>query len=112
MDEESMTVWHQCLPNDVVNKRELYAQRRAERTAERSAYREDWPIRKEVALFNIEPKEASTWDDDDERWNGAFIMMSESEDTTKSEEDDKEYFLATDFSIICVNLFVMNLLVV
>ncbi|KAE8794069.1 hypothetical protein D1007_31229 [Hordeum vulgare] len=65
-------------------------QRRAERRAEQDAYREDIRTRKEVALFNIELKEASTWDDYDERWTDAFITMSESENTTESEEDDKE----------------------
>lgn len=46
-------------------------------------------MRKQAVLFNIELKEASTWDPNDERWNDAFITTEESEeDTTESEEND------------------------
>ena len=31
MDEEAMTLWHQHFPQDIINEREFYAQRRAER---------------------------------------------------------------------------------
>ncbi|XBH63821.1 hypothetical protein VPH35_117711 [Triticum aestivum] len=85
MDEEAMAVWGQRFPEDVVNKREFYTQRRVERWAERAAYHEDMHTRKAAALFNIELKEASTWDSDDERWIVAFIPTSEwEEDTTES----------------------------
>lgn len=87
MDKEAMAVWRQRFPKDVINEREFYAQR----GAERASYHEDRRTRKEAALFNIELKEASTWYDD-ERWNDAFITTSESEDTsdtTESEEDDE-----------------------
>ena len=44
MDEEAMALWRQQFPQDIINEREFYAQRRAEREkrrAERAAYRED-----------------------------------------------------------------------
>ena len=44
MEEEAMALWRQHFPQDIINKREFYAQRRAERDkrrAERSAYREE-----------------------------------------------------------------------
>ena len=31
MDEEAMALWRQCFPQDIINEREFYAQRRAER---------------------------------------------------------------------------------
>ena len=44
MDEEAMALWCQHFPQDIINEREFYAQRRAERDkrrVERAAYRED-----------------------------------------------------------------------
>ena len=44
MDEEDMALWRQHFPQDIINEREFYEQRRAERDkrrAERAAYRED-----------------------------------------------------------------------
>ena len=44
MDEESIALWRQRFPQDIINEREFYVQRRAEREerrAERAAYRED-----------------------------------------------------------------------
>ena len=44
MDEEAMVLWRQCFPQDIINEREFYAQRRAEREkrrVKRAAYRED-----------------------------------------------------------------------
>ena len=44
MDEEAMALWRQHFPQDIINEREVYAQRRAERDkrrAERAAYHED-----------------------------------------------------------------------
>ncbi|XP_020191896.1 uncharacterized protein [Aegilops tauschii subsp. strangulata] len=69
MDEEAMAVWRQCFPEDVANEREIYAQRRADR----AAYHEDRRTRKADALFNVELKEVSSWDSNDERWIDAFI---------------------------------------
>ncbi|XP_044415831.1 ethylene-responsive transcription factor 3-like, partial [Triticum aestivum] len=54
MDEESMVLWRQHFPQDIINERDLYAQRRAERDkrrVERSAYREDKRRRKADAQF-------------------------------------------------------------
>ncbi|XP_037463843.1 ethylene-responsive transcription factor ERF071-like, partial [Triticum dicoccoides] len=56
MDEEAMAVWHQHFPHDIINEREFYAQRAAEREkrrAERAAYREDKCRRKADAQFNM-----------------------------------------------------------
>ena len=49
MDEEAMALWRQRFPQDIINEREFYAQRRAEREkrrAERVAYHEDKHRRK------------------------------------------------------------------
>ena len=56
MDEEAMALWRQHFPQDIINEREFYAQRRAERDkrrAERAAYREDKRRRKADAQFNM-----------------------------------------------------------
>ncbi|XP_020189287.1 uncharacterized protein [Aegilops tauschii subsp. strangulata] len=91
MDEEAMAVWRQRFPKDVINELEFYTQRKAERRAERAAYREDMRTWTAAAPFNIELKEASTWHSNDERWIDAFITTSESEeDTTESESLSEE----------------------
>ena len=36
MDEEAMALWHQHFPQDIINEREFYAQRRAERDRRRA----------------------------------------------------------------------------
>ena len=44
MDEEAMALWRQRFPQDIINEREFYELRRAERDkrrAERAAYHED-----------------------------------------------------------------------
>ena len=49
MDGEAMALWRQHFPQDIINEREFYTQRRAERDkrrAERAAYREDKRRRK------------------------------------------------------------------
>ena len=56
MDKEAIALWRQHFPQDIINKREFYAQRRAERDkrrAERAAYREDKRRRKADAIFNM-----------------------------------------------------------
>ena len=56
MDEEAKAVWRQHFPQDIINKREIYAQRREERDkrrAERAAYHEDKRRRKADAQFNM-----------------------------------------------------------
>jgi len=85
MDEEAMALWHQCFPQDIINKRELYAQRRVEREkrrAERTAYREDKRMRKAAAQFNIKLGASSPWDSDNDRYLAAYVKMSE-EDITE-----------------------------
>ena len=56
MDEEAMALWRQHFPQDIINEREFYAQRRAERDkrrAEQAAYCEDKRRRKTDAQFNM-----------------------------------------------------------
>ncbi|KAE8785236.1 Ethylene-responsive transcription factor CRF1 [Hordeum vulgare] len=89
MDEHAMATWRQQFSQDVLDERALFAQRSAERRAERAVYREDMRTRKQAILFNMELKGASTWDSDDERWVDAFITTEES-DTGASKEDDEE----------------------
>ncbi|XP_073363579.1 uncharacterized protein [Aegilops tauschii subsp. strangulata] len=92
MDEEAMALWRQRFPHDVINEREFYAQRRAEREerrAERAAYREDRCTRKATAQFNIDLGAASSWDSEDDRYLDAFIETSE-EDITEAESEEEE----------------------
>ncbi|KAE8813902.1 hypothetical protein D1007_08815 [Hordeum vulgare] len=89
MHEHVMAEWHRQFPQDVLDEREFFAQRREERRAKQAAYREDRRMQKQAALFEVELKEESTWSSDDERWAHAFIMTKES-DTCASEEDDEE----------------------
>ena len=85
MDEEAMVLWHQHFPHDIINEREFYAQRRAER----AAYREDKRTRKVDAQFNMRLGPASPWESDDDRYFHAYIETSE-EDITEEESDDEE----------------------
>lgn len=92
MDEEAMALWRQCFPQDIINEREFYAQRRAERDkrrAERAAYREDKRRRKADAQFNMRLGAASPWESDDDRYLHAYSQTSE-EDITEEESDDEE----------------------
>ncbi|KAE8808558.1 Ethylene-responsive transcription factor CRF1 [Hordeum vulgare] len=50
MDEHAMTGWCRQSPQDVLEKREFFVQRRAER-AEQAAYREDRRTRKQAHSF-------------------------------------------------------------
>ena len=64
MGEEAMALWRQHFPQDIINKREFYVQRRAERDkrrAERAAYHEDKRRRKADAQFNMRLGAASPW---------------------------------------------------
>ena len=68
MDEKAMALWRQHFPQDIINEREFYVQRRAERDkrrAERAAYREDKRRRKADAQFNMRLGGASPWEYDD-----------------------------------------------
>ena len=69
MDDEAMALWRQHFSQDIINEREFYAQRRAERDkrrAERAAYREDKRRRKADAQFNMRLGAASPWESDDD----------------------------------------------
>ena len=92
MDEEGRALWHQRFPQDIINEREFYVQRRAEREkrrAERAAYCEDKRRRKADAQFNMRLGAASPWESDDDRYLHAYIETSE-EDITEEESDDEE----------------------
>ncbi|XBH64430.1 hypothetical protein VPH35_118195 [Triticum aestivum] len=92
MDEEAMALWRQHFPQDIINERKFYAQRRAEREkrrAERAAYREDKRTRKADAQFNMRLGAASPWESDDDRYLHAYIETSE-EDITEEESDEEE----------------------
>ena len=69
MDDEAMALWRQRFPQDIINEREFYAQRRVERDkrrAERAAYREDKRRQKADAQFNMRPGAALPWESDDD----------------------------------------------
>ena len=92
MDEEAMALWRQHFPQDIINEREFYVQRWAERDkrrAERAAYREDKHRPKADSLLNMRLGAASPWESDDDRYLHAYSQMSE-EHITEEESDDKE----------------------
>ena len=75
MDEEAIALWRQRFLQDIINEREFYAQRRAERDkrrAERAAYRGDKRRRKADAQFNMRVGAASPWESDDDRYLHAY----------------------------------------
>ena len=87
MDEEAMELWHQHFPQDIINEREFYAQRRVERDkrrAEQAAYREDKRRRKADAQFNMRLGVASPYESDDDWYLHAYSQTSE-EDITEEE---------------------------
>ncbi|XP_020188495.1 uncharacterized protein [Aegilops tauschii subsp. strangulata] len=92
MDVEAMAVWCERFPQDIVNERQFYKQRRTEREArrtERAAYREDKRARKQAAQLKMKLGEASSRGFQDERYADAYIQTSE-EDITKSESENDE----------------------
>ena len=85
-------LWRQHFPQDIINEREFYAQRRAERDktrAERAAYHEDKRRRKEDAQFNMRLGAASPWESSDDRYLHAYSQTSE-KDITDEESDNEE----------------------
>ena len=85
-------LWRQHFPQDIINERMFYAQRRAERDkrrAERAAYREDKRRRKADAQFNMRLGAASPWESDDDRYLHAYSQTSE-EDIIEEDSDDEE----------------------
>ena len=80
------------LPAGLINEREFYAQRRAERDkrrAELAAYRKEKRRRKADAQFNMRLGAASPWESDDDRYLHAYSQTSE-KDITEEESDDEE----------------------
>ncbi|KAE8790652.1 Ethylene-responsive transcription factor CRF1 [Hordeum vulgare] len=84
MDEEAMVLWHQHFPQDVANKNAFWVERRATRRAECADRRR----RKALAISQCELGQASFFDEDDPRWEDAFLLTPE--DTTEEEDDDSE----------------------
>ncbi|XBJ15211.1 hypothetical protein VPH35_007152 [Triticum aestivum] len=92
MDEEAMVLWSQHFPQDIINEREFYVQRRAERDKRRvgrAAYHEDKHRQKADAQFNMSLGAASPWESDDDRYLHAYSQTSE-EDITEEESDNEE----------------------
>ena len=85
MEEEAIALWRQCFSQDIINEREFYAQRRAER----AAYRGDKCRRKADAQFNMRLGAASPWESDDDRYLHAYSQTSE-ENITEEDSDDEE----------------------
>ncbi|KAE8783316.1 t-complex protein 1 subunit eta [Hordeum vulgare] len=93
MDEHAMAEWRRQFPQDVLNEREFFVQRRAKREkkrVEQAAYREDRRTGKQAAFFQMELKESSTWSSHDERWVDASITMEKSDTGASESEDDEE----------------------
>ena len=93
LPSKTVVIPYTCgLSQDIINEREFYAQRRAERDkrkAERAAYREDKRRRKADAQFNMRLGAASPWESDVDRYLHAYSQTSE-EDITEEESDDEE----------------------
>ena len=91
-DVEALVVWRGGFPQDIVDERQFYKQRRTEREArrtERAAYREDKRARKQAAQLKLKLRETSGWDFEDEQHADAYIQTSE-EDITESESESDE----------------------
>ena len=91
-DVEALVVWRGGFPQDIVDERQFYKQRRLERDArrrERAAYREDKRSRKQAAQLKLKLRETSGWDFEDEQLSDAYLQTSE-EDITESESESDE----------------------
>ena len=87
-----MALWRQHFPQDIINEREFYAQRRAERDkrrAERAAYREDKRRRKADAQFNMRLEAVSPWESDGDRYLHTYSQTS-AEDFIGEESGNEE----------------------
>ena len=85
MDVQALVVWRERFPQDIVDERQFYEQRRTERKAwrtERAAYREGKRTRKLTAQMRPRLRETSGWDFTDEHFVDAYIQTSE-EDITE-----------------------------
>nr|XP_020199971.1 ethylene-responsive transcription factor 5-like [Aegilops tauschii subsp. strangulata] len=93
MDMEAMVVWRERFPQDIVDERQFYKQRRTEREArrtERAAYREDKGARKQAAQLKLKLRETSGWYFEDEQYADAYIHTSEEDITESESESDDE----------------------
>ena len=91
-DVEALVVWRGGFPQDIVDERQFYKQRRLERDArrrERAAYREDKRSRKQAAQLKLKLRETAGWDFEDEAYADAYIQTSE-EDITEPESESDE----------------------
>ncbi|XBH85417.1 hypothetical protein VPH35_073336 [Triticum aestivum] len=92
MDLQALVLWRKCFPQDIVDERQFYEQRRMERKArrtERAGYREGKRTRKLTAQMRLRLRETSGWDFADEHAADDYIQTSE-EDITESESDSDE----------------------
>ncbi|XP_020162137.1 uncharacterized protein [Aegilops tauschii subsp. strangulata] len=86
MDVQALVLWRERFPQDIVDERQFYEQRRTERKArrtERASYREGKRARKLAAQMRLRLRETSGWDFTDEHSADAYIQTSE-EDITES----------------------------
>ncbi|KAE8767648.1 Ethylene-responsive transcription factor CRF1 [Hordeum vulgare] len=67
MDEHAMEAWRRQFLQDVLDERQFFTQRRAEKRAEQAAYRAVRRTQKQAGLFQMELEEASTWSSENER---------------------------------------------
>ncbi|KAE8770709.1 Ethylene-responsive transcription factor CRF1 [Hordeum vulgare] len=90
MDEHAMAEWRRQFPQDVLDERQFFAQRRAE----------------QAALFQMGLKAASTWSSDDGCWVDTFITTEESiTGASESDHDDEESFFIGFLSMLCYVVF-------
>ena len=78
-----MTEWRMRYRKDITNENAFWAERRAKRCAERADRRR----RRALAISRCELGQASFFEDNDPRWDDAFLSTS---DNTTEEEDDSE----------------------
>ncbi|XP_020176532.3 uncharacterized protein [Aegilops tauschii subsp. strangulata] len=78
-DELAMPEWRQRYPQDVADKNAFWVERRVDRADRRR--------RKTLAILQCELGHASFFDNNDPRWDDAFLSTS---DNTTEEEDDSE----------------------
>ncbi|KAE8772433.1 hypothetical protein D1007_55569 [Hordeum vulgare] len=76
-----MKAWHQRFLHDIIDEHEFWAWQRVMRAAERSEWREE----KAAALTQCDLGEASTWSDNDDRLDDAFLTS----DYTTEESEEK-----------------------
>ena len=89
---QALLVWRERFPQDIVDERQFYEQRRTERKARRTAraaYWEDKRSRKQAAQLKLKLRETSGWNFEDEQHADAYIQTSK-EDITESESESDE----------------------